>query len=114
MKLKICILSLFLLTGCAKDTNIVDKFSGLEAKTTFEQYKIYDLVEQKNLACAEMIEFIGNDTEYQYYFNCLKSDQIYFVSQDEIIKVKHFYNAGLISLEKLYELKIIDRMEKQQ
>lgn len=89
-----------------------DLFYGLKPKVTFGEYKIYDIVEQRNLACAEMIEILDSDEIYEYYFNCLRSDQIYFVSETEIIKVKTFYKAGLITKEQLYELKIIDRMLK--
>lgn len=89
-----------------------DLFYGLSPKAVYGEYKIYDLVEQRNLACAEMIEMIGSDDTYDYYFNCLRSDQIYLVSKDEIIKVKVAMAAGIITKEKLYELGIIDRMER--
>ena len=104
-------LLLLSLSPCTQD-NFLSRFDNLEPKASYQEYKIYDLVEQKGLACAEAIEFIGNDPNYDYYFNCLKSDQIYFVSDEEVIKVKHFYDAGLISLEELYNLNIINRMEK--
>lgn len=112
MRVKIIITALLLLTGCAKDTNVVDNFKSLPPKATFEQYKIYDLVEQNNLQCAEMIEFIGDDPVYNYYFTCLKSDQIFLVNDIEAIRVKNAFAAGLITLEQLYELNIIARMEK--
>jgi hypothetical protein len=88
-----------------------DMFSGLEPKAVYNEYKIYDIVEQRGLACAEAIEFLAGDTEYDYYFNCLKSDRIYLVSDTEVIKVKDAYKRGIISKETLYELKIVDRME---
>lgn len=89
-----------------------NKFIGLEPKATYNGYKIYDLVEQKQLACAEAIEILDSDLQYQYYFTCLKSDQIYLVKDDEVIRVKNAYKAGLIPLNALYELDIVDRMEK--
>lgn len=95
-----------------ENVNNNDLFYGLEPKATYKEYKIYDIVEQRQLACAEMIEILIEDDQYTYYFNCLKSDQIYLVSKDEIIKVKNAYNANIISKETLYELDIIDRMEK--
>ena len=88
-----------------------DMFSGLEPKAIYNEYKIYDIVEQRGLACAEAIEFLASDSEYDYYFNCLKSDRIYLVSDKEVIKVKDAYNRGIITKEALYELKIVDRME---
>ncbi|MHB8097660.1 MAG: hypothetical protein ACYDEI_08435 [Erysipelotrichaceae bacterium] len=111
MKKIIFILLIMSLTACTQDA-FLSRFDGLKPKTSYQNYKIYDLIEQKGLACAEAIEFIGNDDSYDYYFNCLKSDQIFFVSDEEVIKVKTFFEAGLISLEELYNLNIIDRMEK--
>lgn len=111
MKKIIFILLIMSLTACTQDA-FLSRFDGLKPKASYQNYKIYDLIEQKGLACAEAIEFIGNDDSYDYYFNCLKSDQIFFVSDEEVIKVKIFFEAGLISLEELYNLNIIDRMEK--
>ncbi len=112
MKRLLIILLFLSLVGCKQD-EFLSRFDGLQPKAVFNDYKIYDLIEQRNLACAEAIEFIGNDPNYDYYFNCLRSDQIFFVSDEEVIKVKTMFEAGHITLEKLYELKIIDRMEKQ-
>ncbi len=111
MKKIIFILLIMSLTACTQDA-FLSRFDGLKPKASYQNYKIYDLIEQKGLACAEAIEFIGNDETYDYYFNCLKSDQIFFVNDEEVIKVKTFYEAGYISLEELYNLNIIDRMEK--
>lgn len=108
---KIILLSLLFLASCQRPDPFA-RFDKLEPKAVYGNYEIYDLIEQNMLACAEAIEYLDTDSNYQYYFNCLKSDQIFFVSDEEIIKVKHFYAAGLISLNELYELKIIDRMEK--
>lgn len=109
---KILIILIFMsLSACTQD-DFLSRFDGLTPKANYQNYKVYDLIEQKGLACAEAIEFIGNDNTYDYYFNCLKSDQIFFVSDEEVIKVKTFFEAGHISLEELYNLKIIDRMEK--
>jgi hypothetical protein len=111
MKKIIIIILITSLAACTQDA-FLSRFDGLKPKASYQNYKIYDLIEQKGLACAEAIEFIGNDDSYDYYFNCLKSDQIFFVNDEEVIKVKTFYEAGLISLEELYNLNIIDRMEK--
>lgn len=111
MKKIILFLLLMSLSACTQDA-FLSRFDGLKPKASYQDYKIYDLIEQKGLACAEAIEFIGNDETYDYYFNCLKSDQIFFVNDEEVIKVKTFYEAGYISLEELYNLNIIDRMEK--
>ncbi len=108
---KIILLSLLFLASCQRPDSFA-RFEKLEPKAVYGDYAIYDLIEQNQLACAEAIEFLDEDENYQYYFNCLKSDQIFFVSDEEIIKIKHFYAAGLISLNELVELKIIDRMEK--
>lgn len=111
MKKIIIIILITSLAACTQDA-FLSRFDGLKPKASYQNYKIYDLIEQKGLACAEAIEFIGNDDSYDYYFNCLKSDQIFFVNDEEVIKVKTFYEAGYISLEELYNLNIIDRMEK--
>ncbi|MDD3048681.1 MAG: hypothetical protein PHQ89_01655 [Bacilli bacterium] len=86
-------------------------FSGLNPIATYKGYDIYDIIKQKDLACAEMIEILDSDDTYQYYFNCLRSGSIYFANKDEIIKVKEAYSRGIITKEKLYELGIVDRME---
>lgn len=111
MKKIIILLLIISLSACNQDA-FLSRFEGLKPKASYQEFKIYDLIEQKGLACAEAIEFIGNDDTYDYYFNCLKSDQIFFVSEEEVIKVKTFFEAGRISLEELYNLNIIDRMEK--
>lgn len=105
------IISILLLSACASDP-FLDRFKGLKPKATYLNYEVYDLVEQKQLICAEALEFLDEDANYQYYFNCLKSDLIFFVSDEEVIKIKHFYAAGLIDLETLYQLKLVDRMAK--
>jgi hypothetical protein len=95
------------LTGCLPNSN--DIFKGLSPKAIYGDYKIYDLVEQRNLMCAEAIEFLEITEEYEYYFNCLKSDQIFLVGNNQVIKVKVAYDAGIIDAETLYELGIISR-----
>lgn len=87
-------------------------FMGLEPKAIYKEYKIYDVVEQKGLACAESIEILDSDETYDYYFNCLKSAKIYFVSDSEVINIHEAYSRKIITKEKLYELGIIDRMVK--
>jgi hypothetical protein len=87
-------------------------FIGLNPIATYKDYKIYDLVEQRHLACAEAIEILDSDEEYDYYFSCLKSDKIYFVSDKETIKVKEAYKMGIITKENLYDLGIVKRMVK--
>ena len=87
-------------------------FWGLEPKATYNGYRIFDIVEQKGLACAEAIEILGSDDTYSYYFPCLKSSQIYFIKNHEVINIHKAYKQGIITLQKLYELKIVDRMEK--
>lgn len=111
MKKFIILILIINLFACSQDS-FLSRFKGLNPKATYQNYKIYDLIEQNGLACAEAIEFIGNDDSFDYYFNCLKSDQIFFVSDEEVIKVKTFYEAGLITLEELFNLKIIDRIVK--
>lgn len=111
MKKFIILILIINLFACSQDS-FLSRFKGLYPKATYQKYKIYDLIEQNGLACAEAIEFIGNDDSYDYYFNCLKSNQIFFVSDEEVIKVKTFYEAGLITLEELFNLKIIDRIVK--
>jgi hypothetical protein len=96
-------------TRCIDSKNL---FYGLSPKAIYHNYKIYDLVEQKKLMCAEAIEILDSDNDYIYYFNCLKSGQIYLVKGINKIKVKEAYNKGIISKEDLYELGIIDRMSR--
>lgn len=87
-------------------------FYGLEPKATYNGYKIYDLIEQKGLPCAEAVEILDSDNTYDYYFNCLKSDNIYLVKNSVKIKVKDAYKRGIISIEWLYRLDIIDRVKR--
>jgi hypothetical protein len=89
-----------------------DSFIGLNPIATYREYKIYDLVKQRHLACAEAIEILDSDEEYDYYFECLKSDKIYFVSDKETLKVKEAYKRGIITKEELYNLGIVKRMVK--
>lgn len=87
-----------------------DMFMGLKPKAIYEEYKIYDIVEQKGLACAEAVEYLGSDGMFDYYFPCLKSATIYFVKDGDVINVHEAYEKGIINLQKLYELDIVDRM----
>jgi hypothetical protein len=82
----------------------------LEPKAIYNEYKIYDMVEQKKLPCDMAVEILDSDETYDYYFNCLKSATIYFVSDKETINVNEAYDRGIITKEKLYELRIVDRM----
>lgn len=91
-----------------KENNL---FYGLEPLTTFKEYKVYDIVKQKNLPCAMALEILATDDEYQYYFDCLRSDQIYFVGNNEILKVHHMYDLKLVTKEELFELGIVGRTE---
>ena len=83
---------------------------GLEPIAVYNEYRIYDLVEQKGLACPDAIEILASDEEYDYYFTCLKSDKIYLVSDKKKYKVRDAYEKGVITKEKLYDLGIIKRM----
>lgn len=89
-----------------------NEFFGLKPLYEYNGYKIYDIVKQKGLACAEAIEFFPDQVMngYQYYFDCLKSDQIYMVKDGVSIKIKDAYNQGLISIEKMYEFGLVERM----
>jgi hypothetical protein len=91
-----------------------NSFIGLNPITTYEGYKIYDIVKQRGLACAEAIEILDSDEIYDYYFDCLRSSKIYFVSDKEAITIHEAYDRGIISKEKLYELGIVDRMERSK
>ena len=106
----ITLASSLLLSGCSPQSDKNDLFRGLTPKLYYQDYAIYDLVEQRGLACAEALEIIGNDHTYDYYLSCWKSEQIYFVNEDEVIKIKHAYLAGIITLQELYDLGIVGRM----
>ena len=88
-----------------------DKFRGLNPIAVHNSYFVYDLVQQKALPCAEMIEVIGVSRGYEYYFNCLKSNQIYLVRDNVVIDVNEALDRNLIYLEDLYNYGIADRWE---
>jgi hypothetical protein len=106
----ISITGLIIILLCIYFYQYSTSFVGLNPIATYKEYKIYDLVKQKGLACAEAIEILDSDNEYDYYFECLKSDKIYFVSDKEILKVKEAYKNGIITKEELYDLGIVKRM----
>jgi hypothetical protein len=87
-----------------------NSFIGLNPIATYKEYKIYDLVKQKGLACAEAIEILDSDENYDYYFECLKSNKIYFVSDKETLNAIEIYKKGIITKEELYSLGIVNRM----
>lgn len=87
-------------------------FDGMQPKAVYKGYKIYDLVEQRNLMCAEAIEILDSDANYDYYFNCLKSQSIYFVNAKEVMTVREAYARKIITKEELHSLGIVDRMER--
>jgi hypothetical protein len=89
-----------------------NSFIGLNPIATYKEYKIYDLVRQKGLACAEAIEILDSDESYDYYFECLKSNKIYFISNKETLNVKDAYKRGIITKEELCDLGIVGRMVK--
>lgn len=88
-------------------------FFGLQPVAFYNGYRIYDLVKQKKLPCAEMVEYYPSEMidGYQYYFPCLKSNQIIMVKKNQVIKIKDAYQQGLISIEKMYEFGLIERTE---
>jgi hypothetical protein len=108
----IAILSLLVIIFGLKLRSGNHLFMGLEPKAVYKQYKIYDIIEQKGLACAEAVQILASDETYEYYFNCLKSDKIYFVSDEEVIKVYEAYDRKIITKEELYDLGIVDRLVK--
>jgi hypothetical protein len=117
-KIIVIIVVMMALSGCfaffpANDTNDPSLFDGLQPKAVFDGYKIYDLVEQRGLPCAEALDYVGMDTQYQYYLSCLRKEQIYLVSSQKTVKMTDAIEDGIITLKQLYELKIISRMKNE-
>ena len=111
MKILVTLGLVLILSACTSDPFLA-RFDGLQPIATHNDYAIYDLVVQRQWACAEAIEFLDEDANYQYYFPCLKSEHMYLVSAQEVIKLKHAYAAGLIDVETLYRLDLVERMPK--
>ncbi len=88
-----------------------EKYKGLDPIAKYDGYAIYDLVEQKGLMCAEMIEVLGTVDGHDYYLSCLKGSNILFIKDDIKLNIYDVLEDNLISLEKLYELNIIDKMD---
>jgi hypothetical protein len=107
----ITIVSVLILSGCVKDP-FLTRFEGLEPLAVHDGYAIYDLVAQRQLMCAEALEWLDEDARYTYYFPCLKSAQIFFVSEREVIDVQNAYRAGIVDLNTLFELNLILRVAK--
>jgi len=112
---KILILSMLitLLTGCVVAANHdLAQFANLEPKAQLNGYKIYDLVEQKGLMCAEAIEFVGENDEYEYYLSCLKGDSIFVVKENRVLLLKDAISQKIFTLDQLVDLNIIGKMAK--
>jgi hypothetical protein len=106
------------LSGCfaflpSNDNNDSALFDGLQPKAVFDGYKIYDLVEQRGLPCAEALDYVGMDSQYHYYLSCLRKEQIYLVSPQKTVKLTDAIEDGIITLKQLFELKIISRMKNE-
>lgn len=86
---------------------------GLKPKAIYKDYKIYDIIEQKGLACAEALEILDSDYKYDYAFSCLKSSKIYFVNDKKVINVHEAYNKKIITKEELYKLNIVIRIDRR-
>lgn len=86
-----------------------NEYSDIQPKATYKEYKIYDLVESRSLMCAEAVEILGVSEGYSYYLPCIKSGKIMFVSSQEKITLIVALNNKIITLEELYELKIVER-----
>ena len=91
---------------------IRNSIMGLKPIATYKQYRIFGIIGQKGLPCAEAIEILDSDEKYEYYFPCLKSHKIYFISDEEKILVKEAYDRKIITKEELFELGIVNRMVK--
>jgi hypothetical protein len=117
-KIIVIILVMMTLSGClafndSNNNNDAGLFRGLEPKAVVNGYRIYDIVEQKGLPCAEALDFVGMDTQYQYYLSCLRKDQIYLVSSQKTVKLEDAIKDGIITLQQLYESNIISRMKNE-
>lgn len=75
----IIVVGVIIYTDYKKDNEYID----IKPKAIYKEYKIYDLVESRSLACAEAIEILGVSGEYSYYLPCIKSGKIMFVSAKE-------------------------------
>ena len=87
----------------------LSQFKGLEPITVIDEIDVYDLVVQRQLACAEALEFVGKDDQFQYYLPCLKGSQMFFVTGEDVLNIFEALEAELISLEQLFEAKLVFR-----
>lgn len=51
--------------------------------------------------CAQAIEYFYEDNEYKYYFNCIKSNNIYVIINKEEYKLTDALNNGIVTMKEL-------------
>lgn len=109
-KILALILLALLISGCQQaQANHLSQFKGLDPIVTIGDYHVYDLVVQRQLACAEALEYVGSDEQFQYYLPCLKGSQMFFVQGDDVLNIFEALEAQVISLEQLFESQLVFR-----
>lgn len=73
----------------------------IEKNTSLKFYTIYDESED----CDAMQELIYEDSNYKYYFDCVKSDKVFieFTTTNEKMSLKEAINNNYITAEEVHE-----------
>lgn len=54
-----------------------------------------------NANCAQAIEYFYADKEYQYYFNCIKSNSMYVIVNGTEYKLVYVLENGIVTIKEL-------------
>lgn len=63
--------------------------------------KITIIDESKDAACASAIEYYYEDSDYKYYFTCIKSGSIFVIVDGKKYNIKEALNNKIVTMDEL-------------
>lgn len=71
------------------------------SKNTLNNKKSIILVDKSSGSCAQAIEYFYEDTNYKYYFNCIKSPSMYVIVDGKEYKLVEALKTKIVTIEDL-------------
>ncbi len=62
------------------------------------------IVDRSSSNCAQAIDYYYEDSNYKYYFTCIKSNSIYIIKNGQEYTIKYALNNNIVSMDELIEV----------
>ena len=83
------------------DNKSSDKIIVKENDKVTQKEKIVIIDESNNDACASAIEYYYEDSDYKYYFTCIKSGKVFVIINEKKYNIKDALNNNIVTIEEL-------------